>query len=267
MHITSLHNERVKAAARLRDRKGRDEQRRILIDGAREIGRALAAGVEVVELYYDAALQASPAGEELIAQVRQRQGMLLECTPAVFAKLAYGERQTGAVAVATTPPCSLQAFAEKQAARPPLVCVLEGVEKPGNVGAVLRTADAADVGGMIVADGGTDLFNPNAIRASAGAIFTVPVAAARTSETLRWLRDKQLQLVAACVDAATEYTAIDFTRPTAIILGSEAHGLSAAWHSGDIQPIRLPMCGAIDSLNVSVTAGVLFYEALRQRRA
>lgn len=267
MRITSPHNERLKAAVKLRDRKGRDEQGRMIIDGVREIRRALEAGIQIVELYYDESLAHSGDGADLLTQVERQQGALLECTPALFAKVAYGERQTGAVAVAKTPPCSLASLAERPLSPAALLCVLEGVEKPGNVGAVLRSADAAGVQGLIVADGGTDLFNPNAIRASAGAIFTLPLAAARGSQAREWLRARQFQLVAARVDATTDYTAIDFTRPTAIILGSEAHGLTPAWHADDIRPIRLPMCGQVDSLNVSTTAAILFYEALRQRSA
>jgi TrmH family RNA methyltransferase len=266
MRITSPHNERLKAAVKLRDRKGRDEQGRMIIDGLREIGRALEAGLQVVELYYDESLAGSNEGAKLLTQVERQQGALLECTPAVFAKIAYGERHSGAVAVASAPRCSLDRFAERQWPSAPLFCVLEGVEKPGNVGAVLRSADAAGVQGLIVADGGTDLFNPNAIRASAGAIFSVPLAAARGSQARDWLRARQFQLVAARVDAQDDYTAVDFARPTAIILGSEAHGLTAAWQADDIRPIRLPMCGQVDSLNVSITAAVLFYEALRQRQ-
>jgi TrmH family RNA methyltransferase len=139
------------------------------------------------------------------------------------------------------------------------------LEKPGNVGAMLRTADADGIHGLIVCGGRTDLYNPNAIRASLGAIFTVPVAAAGEAETIAFLRQLGLQILAARVDGAVSYTAVDYRPPSAIVLGSEAEGLSAAWQAPDIRAIRLPMLGQIDSLNVSVTAAVLFYEALRQR--
>jgi TrmH family RNA methyltransferase len=147
----------------------------------------------------------------------------------------------------------------------PLIAVLVGIEKPGNVGAVLRTADAAGVGALIVADGGTDLYNPNAIRASLGAIFTLPVCAATSVQAIAWLRSNQCQIVAARVDGSTPYTQIDFRGPTAIVLGGEAHGLSDQWRGDDITAVSLPMLGRVDSLNVSATAAVLFYEALRQR--
>ena len=143
--------------------------------------------------------------------------------------------------------------------------MLEGVEKPGNIGAVLRSADAAGVSALIVADGGTDLFNPNTIRASLGTIFTVPVCSASAAAVRDWLLAAKLAIFAARVDAEAIYSDADFTRPAAIVLGSEAAGLTGVWSGAGITPIRLPMKGAVDSLNVSATAAVLFYEALRQR--
>ena len=131
---------------------------------------------------------------------------------------------------------------------------------------MLRTADAAGVSAVIVADGGTDLFNPNAIRASLGAIFTVPVCAASSRETLEWLKEKGLAIFAARVDGAVDYTSVSYRGPAAIVLGSEARGLSPVWQVPEVTAIALPMRGVIDSLNVSATAAVLFYEAARQRR-
>ena len=140
------------------------------------------------------------------------------------------------------------------------------MEKPGNLGAVLRSADAAGVSAVIVADGRTDLYNPNAIRASLGTIFTLPVCEAASGEVLAWLRQRKYNIFAARVDGSVAYTAVDYRGPTAIVLGSEAAGLSSIWTGDDIQAVRLPMLGVADSLNVSVTAAVLFYEALRQRK-
>ena len=141
----------------------------------------------------------------------------------------------------------------------------KGVEKPGNLGAVLRSADGAGVDAVIAASPRTDLFNPNAIRASAGTVFTVPLAAAPTSEVLHWLRDRGLRIVAARVDAERLYTDVDLTGPIALVLGAEAEGLGGAWAADDIEAVRLPMLGVADSLNVSVSAAILFYEARRQR--
>ena len=148
-----------------------------------------------------------------------------------------------------------------------MVVVIEGVEKPGNVGAVLRSADGAGVDALIAADPRTDLFNPNAIRASAGTVFSVPLAAASATATIQWLRAHGLRIVAARPDADRLYTDADLTGPLVLALGSETDGLTDLWSEPDVEAVRLPMLGVADSLNVSVTAAILIYEALRQRGA
>lgn len=268
--ISSLQNPRVKEAARLRERRQRARRGLFLIDGARELGRALEAGIEIVEVFVCPERCATPQCRQLTARLAECGLPLVSVTPAVFAKLAYGERAEGLVGVARTPTRSL---ADLRLPAEPLVAVLEGIEKPGNVGAIVRSADAAGVSAVIVVDGGTDLYNPNAIRASMGTIFAVAVVAASKDELLDWIARERLAIVAARPDAATPYTAVDFRRPTAIVVGSEHAGLSAWWTRSAgaaraeqcVTSVRLPMCGAADSLNVSVTAAVLFYEALRQR--
>jgi RNA methyltransferase, TrmH family len=265
MNITSIQNPRVKAAAQLRERRGRDEQERIIIDGVREIGRALAAGVKLVELYYFDELCHSAEHERLIHQASVAGTELFAVTPRVMEKLAFGNRVEGVVAVAQPPQRKL---ADLPLAADALLAVVEGVEKPGNLGAILRTADAAGLAGLIVADGGTDLYNPNTIRASLGAIFTVPVCQVGSGETLDWLRAGGFRLVAARVDGPLLYTQYDFrVARTAIVLGSEARGLGPQWQGDAVTSIKLPMLGRVDSLNLSATAAVLFYEALRQRQA
>jgi len=180
-------------------------------------------------------------------------------------QLGWGELGWGGNLAATPMISSTAAPAAQSARIVPLVAVLEGVEKPGNVGAVLRSADAAGVSAVILADPRTDLYNPNAIRASLGTIFTMPVCEAAGGDVLARLREHKYSILAARVDGAVPYTEVDYRRPTAIVLGSEAEGLSPIWSGDDIRAVRLPMRGAADSLNVSVTAAVLFYEALRQR--
>jgi len=262
LNISSVRNPRVHAAARLRDRRHRTQQGQILIDGARELGRALDAGVQLVEVFVNEQ-HASDAVRSLRVRLAKSGTALVSVTAHVFEKLAYGDRADGIVAVARTPQASLAGL---QLPTCPIVAVLESCEKPGNLGAVLRSADAAGVAAVIVADPVTDLYNPNAIRASLGTIFSVPVAQGTAAETIEYLQAQQLAIVAARVDAARDYTAIDFRRPTAIVLGSEAAGLSDQWRRDDVAAVKLPMCGVADSLNVSATAAVLFYEALRQRR-
>lgn len=261
--ITSLQNPRVKAAARLRDRHGRDDQRRIIIDGAREIALALAARVSVLELYCFSGLCEDEDHRQLIAEADKQGAEIIEVAPHVMEKLAFGHRVEGVVAVASLPERKLT---ELKLGADPLVAVVEGVEKPGNLGAILRTADAAGVSALIVVDGRTDLFNPNAIRASLGAIFSVPVCEATGDLALAWLRERNFRLLAARVDGALEYMQVDYRGAVAVVLGSEARGLSARWATSDMQTVKVPMLGRVDSLNLSATAAVLFYEALRQRR-
>lgn len=261
--ITSVQNAQVKAAVKLRDRRGRTQQGRTIIDGLREIRRAIETGFPVETVYV---CPARLAGAEVEAfsrlMVRLPRAVTVEVTAEVMEKLAFGERMEGAVAVARLPERGL---AEIELPKCPLVVVLEKVEKPGNLGAVLRTMDAVGADLLISADGGTDLFNPNAIRASLGTIFSVPVVEATTAETLAFLREQGIAMLAARVDGSVPYTTIDLTKPAAIVLGSEANGLPESWQQPDVTNIHLPMRGIADSLNVSITAAVLLYEALRQR--
>jgi len=276
VEITSPANPRVKATVRLRQRRHRDKQQRIVIDGAREIRRALDAGVRPVEAFACDVILTESA-REVVDRLKQAGVELHDATPAVFDKLTFGDRAEGVVLVAEMPQPKL---ADIRLGDAPLVAVLEGVEKPGNAGAVIRSGDAAGLDAVILADSSQtpsgdesadaprpapDLYNPNTIRASLGTVFSLPVAAAPTDEVLGWLGAMGGQIVAARVDGSLPYDAVDFRRPTAIVLGSEAHGLSEAWHAAGIAAIRLPMRGVADSLNVSATAAVLFYEALRQR--
>lgn len=263
MFITSVSNPRVKAAARLRDRRGRNDQGRIIIDGVREISLALAAGVELAELFFFPELCQDAGHQAILERAGQGSTELIEVSPPVMEKLAYGNRVEGIVAVATAP---RRALADLMLPANAFVAVVEGVEKPGNLGAILRTADAASVAAVIVAGGATDLYNPNAIRASLGAIFTVAVCCASAGQTLDWLRRRSSRIFAARIDGAIDYTAVDFRGSAAIVLGSEASGLTSTWHGEDVVAVKLPMLGQVDSLNLSATAAVLFYEALRQRR-
>jgi TrmH family RNA methyltransferase len=261
--ITSLQNQRVKDAAKLRERRERRKQGRILIDGAREIRLAIEGRVELSEVFVCESLCHSSDCLRLLEQLATLPIQQSRVAAAVFEKLAFGDRAEGVLAVAKTPQRQLS---DLVLPRSPLVAVLEGTEKPGNIGAVLRSADAAGVSALIVADPRTDLFNPNTIRASLGTIFTVPVCCAPASEVRDWLVEHRLGIFAARVDAKTLYTDADFKRPAAIVLGSEAEGLSSIWSGPNVTPLRLPMRGRSDSLNVSATAAVLFYEALRQRQ-
>jgi TrmH family RNA methyltransferase len=262
-HITSRQNARVKEAAKLRDRKARERQGRFVIDGAREIQRAIDVGVEIVEAFVCEPTCVDDDARRAATQLRSMAADFATVTVDVFEKLCFGDGRDGLVAVAATPRRLLDQITLPTA---PLVAVLESLEKPGNVGAVLRSADGAGVDAVIVADPRTDLFNPNTIRASLGAVFGVGVCTATAAETLAWLRGLGVTIFAAKPQAAVEYTAANYRGGAAIVLGCEAEGLSAIWSAADATAVRLPMRGAVDSLNVSAAAAVLFYEAQRQRR-
>jgi TrmH family RNA methyltransferase len=260
--ITSRQNPQVKEAVRLRDGHERRRQRQFIIDGAREILRALDSGVRPLKAFICEELCQSTDCLNAKAALENHASEVVQVSTDVFAKLAFGDRNEGIVVVAEAPPLTL---ANLQLPANPLVAVLEGVEKPGNVGAILRSADAAGVDAVIIADGRTDLYNPNTIRASLGTVFRQNICEASSAEAIEWLRSKELKIIAARPDAATLYTNANLRTGVAIILGSESAGLTGAWNAADVAAVRLPMHGLADSLNVSTTAAVLFYEARRQR--
>jgi TrmH family RNA methyltransferase len=260
--LTSTANPRVKAAVALRDRRERDRTGLTIVDGVRELRRGLEAGASVVEAFICEPLLAGADARAVLDRLTERGVTVHLVTETVFARIGFGERAEGAIGVVRIPSLELGNLALPE---DPLVVVIEGVEKPGNLGAVLRSADGAGADAVIAADPRTDPFNPNAIRASSGTVFTVQLAAASTLATLDWLRSRGIRIVAARVDGERLYTDADLSGPVAIAFGAESEGLSAAWSATGIEPIRLPMLGAADSLNVSVSAAVVLYEARRQR--
>lgn len=265
--ITSRHNPRVKNAAALRNRKARDARGETLVYGPRESLRALQAGAECVEAYVCPELLRGGDAEAAIAALHKSQAQVFETTAEVFEKLAYGDRLDGVVSVVRTTQRELadlsRGILSNEAA--PLVAVIEGVEKPGNLGAVLRSADGAGLDAVVLADPVIDLYGPNVIRASTAAVFKPNIAVTTAAETRAWLLELGVPIYATRPDATEDYTAADFSGGGAILLGAESTGLTSAWQGTEICAIRLPMRGVADSLNLSTTAAVLFYEALRQR--
>ncbi|MFL5727456.1 MAG: TrmH family RNA methyltransferase [Chloroflexota bacterium] len=263
--LTSLTNPRIKAAIRLRDRREREATGKSIVDGPRELLRALDAGVVVDEAFVCDRLVRTDEARAAVARLAASAGFT-SVSEAVIAKLAFGDRSDGVVAIVRIPSTSLGELG--RFLRPEsLIVVVESVEKPGNLGAILRTADGAGADAVVAADARTDLFNPNAIRASLGTIFTVPVAAASSAEVLAWLAARGTRIVAARVEAERQYTDCDLRGAVALVLGSEAEGLRTDWDDPRVETVRIPMRGTADSLNVSVAAAVLLYEALRQRTA
>ncbi len=264
--ISSPQNERIKDVARLEKRAERDRRRLTLVEGAREASRALAAGIVPVEAYLCRARAHAPETAAAIDALERldaaRRTRLYEVTPEVFARMAVREESGGLLLVIPYLQHTLDSLPQND---PAFLAVIEGVEKPGNLGAILRTADAAGVDGVIVSAGATDLHNPNVVRASLGTLFTVPLCEAPPPETIAWLRARRIAIVATLPDAPTRYTAVDLRRPTAVVMGSEAHGLSDPWRSAADALVSIPMHGAADSLNLATATALLLYEVVRQR--
>ena len=260
--ITSSRNARVKAAIKLRERRGRDKQGRIVVDGLREIGHALAGGVEFIEVFTCEALLESPVARDLLSRLEQSGVERIEVTTQLWEKLTFGNRQDGLLAIATPAEHHL---VDLPTGNDLFLVVLDGVEKPGNVGAVVRSADAAGADAVILTEPATDIFNPNAIRASIGTMFRLPVVAVRRAEAITWLLTNHVNTFLTRVGDGTPYTQRGYVDSCAIVFGSEAIGLSAEWSDPSFMNIQLPMHGAADSLNVSAAAAAVLYEVVRQR--
>jgi TrmH family RNA methyltransferase len=265
LRITSPDNPKVKDAIRLRSRRARTTSRRLLVEGRREVRRALDAGLPIEHLFVEdtGPAGADPAVVSLARSAEQAGARIFPVNAAVSAKLALREGAEGVVAVfgmPDAPPGRLR-LPER-----PLVLAASAIEKPGNVGALLRSADAFGVSAFVT-EGGTDLWNPNVIRASLGCVFTVPVAALPAGELVPWLRALSLRVIAATPDAAAAPSEVDFRGAVAILVGSEESGLPSSVLASADARVRIPMRGHADSLNVSVSAGILLYEADRQRAA
>jgi TrmH family RNA methyltransferase len=258
--ITSLQNPSIKNVVKLSKARERMEQQRFVIEGARELSLALEGGYEVVELYVCRELFATTRYPGVLTAVPKK--AVVEVSHEVFRKMVYRENSDGVVALARPKEHGL---GNLKLSESPFVIILEAVEKPGNLGAVLRTADAAGVDAVVVCDPRTDLYNPNVVRSSIGTLFTVQTARCTSAEALEWLRENGIASYAAELQAAEWYQDVDFTAPSAIVMGTEAEGLTDFWIDNATKRIKIPMRGKIDSLNVSVSTAVLTFEAMRQR--
>jgi len=257
-HITSTQNSKIREILGLEKARERKARGVFVIEGVRETTLAVAGGYRIQvlvvceDLYPD--WQQHPAAATA--------GSVLTVTKEVFSKVAIREGSGGLLAVAAMKPHTLDQLKPGPC---PLLLVLESVEKPGNLGAILRTADAAGVDAVIVCDPQTDLYNPNAIRSGIGCLFTVPVAVATSAETIRWLKDRGIRIWATHLQGSVPYDTIDYLQPSAIVMGTEATGLSDQWVKAADSCIIIPMRGQIDSMNVSTAAAVVVFEAMRQR--
>jgi TrmH family RNA methyltransferase len=263
--VTSLTNPRVKEAVRLRQRSHRDEQGLMLVEGFRELKRALDNGYRPSDIFYCESLFLKGTHEpDLVERARAAGAQAISCTAEVFAKLAYRDRPEGLLAVG---PQLRRSPDDLHPADPALVIVAQAIEKPGNLGTILRSADAAGVHAVLVCDRCTDLHNPNVVRASLGTLFSVPVAECDTASALAFCRRHGCRILAASPHAERLHTEADLAAPVAIVVGTEQYGLSDAWMSAADLRVRIPMLGQADSLNVASATTILLYEAVRQRLA
>jgi TrmH family RNA methyltransferase len=260
--ITSLQNPRLKRLVRLRDRRSRDEEHAFLVEGYREVRRALERKVALEELYFSRDWFLGENEPALLATAEAAGTKLFELSKDAFAKIAYRERPDGILAVA---PQWRRTLAELTLAANPFVLVVEAIEKPGNLGTILRSADAAGCDAVIVCDPVTDLFNPNVVRASTGVLFSVPCVVEESPAVLAWLRGRGMKTVATTPAATEVYSDCDLSGPLAVVMGSEQYGLSEFWLKNADLPVRIPMAGQADSLNVAMAALVTLFEAVRQR--
>ena len=263
LHITSAANPRLKALATLRRRRGREQTGQTLVEGYDELGLALSAGVRPETLFLCAELMADPARQEDVVEAAAAAGAeVITLSRPAFEKVAYREGADGFLAVV---PAVFASPEDLRLPDQPLLLIAEGVEKPGNLGAMLRTSDAAGVDAFVAADPVTDWGNPNVVRASKGTVFSVPVAAAPTAATLQWLSARGVRLVATTPDTETLHTDVDLTGPVAIAVGTEKTGLTDEFlDTADVR-VRIPMSGKVNSLNVGTSAAIVLYEAIRQR--
>lgn len=262
--IKSLQNPKIKNAVKLADRKTRNDTGLFLIEGYRELKRAVDSGVVIRTLFFCPKLFLGTNEDALIEQIRKSGAETLRCGDDVFHKLSYRDRPDGLVAIAVQMQRQLRDLVTK---KDPFLVIAEAIEKPGNLGTILRSADAAGVDGVIVCDRCTDIYNPNVVRASVGTLFTIPVVEATSVETLRWLQERKIKVIAATPSAEKEFTNTDLTGGVAIAVGTEQIGLSEAWmKSADIQ-VRIAMNGVADSLNVATATTLILYEVVRQRKS
>lgn len=265
--ITSLQNPRVKLLVKLRDRRPRDEAGVFMVEGYRQIRRALEKNIRLTELYYSPDWFLGENETALIERARQAGAQLFELSKDAFAKVAYRERPDGLLAIAPQWKRTLADIPAPSAGKAPFLLVVEAIEKPGNLGTILRSADAAGVDALVVCDPVTDLFNPNVVRASTGVLFSVPVIIAGSTEVHEWLRAQGIRSVATTPSADALYTDTDLRGPLAIVMGSEQYGLSDYWLKEADLRVVIPMAGQADSLNVAMATIITLFEAVRQRGA
>lgn len=260
--ITSVTNPRIKQLVKLRNRRHRDASGVFLIEGYRELTRAVESGLALREVYVCPDLFLGENETDLIERAQAGGALRVDVGAEAFRKVSYRDRPEGLIGLADQFPTTLDQLAPSSN---PLILVVESIEKPGNLGTMLRTADAAGVDAVVVCEPTTDPFNPNVVRASLGCLFLVPLAVTSTPEAIDWLAQAGITTLAAAPAASQPHWQADFRGPSAIAVGSEQYGLSDTWLREAGNQIRIPMGGHVDSLNAAMAAGIVLFEAVRQR--
>lgn len=265
LSITSAANERVKNVLSLYNRRDRDRENLFIIEGFREAFRAVQGGVQIVELFFCKKLFLGTHEGDLLDTCQERGATLIELPEVLFRKVSYRDRPDGIIAVAQKMNYDLSSIALSWKSGVPLVVIAEAIEKPGNLGTIIRSSDAAGVDLVIVANACTDIYNPNVVRASVGTLFTLPVVEATNEEALSFCKKQSLQMIATVPDGAFVYTDVPMTGPLGIVVGTEQLGLSSFWKNECHSRVKIPMHGVADSLNVATATTLFLFEAARQR--
>ena len=261
--ITSPQNSYIKELVQLKEKsRTRKKTQTFLIEGLREISLAIKGKYQIQKILVVSSIVNDEEIKSIIDQVNL-ETEIIEISKEVYKKLALRESTEGVIAIAESKELSLKTI--QLSNNNPLILVAEAPEKPGNIGAILRTADAAGVDAVFIANPKTDMYNPNIIRSSVGCIFTTAIATGTTSEIITFLRENSIHIYGAALTASVKYQTIDYKQPSAIVVGTEATGLSDEWLENTTKNIIIPMQGTIDSMNVSVSAAIIIFEAVRQR--
>ncbi len=263
LEITSHQNQRIKNIVKLKNRRTRDKVQKTLLEGYRLISRAIDANFSIEECYFSPSMFLGENENSLLDKLYQKGVKLFKVPESILQKMSYRDRPEGLIALS---PIKKHDLENMPIIKNGLYLVVEAIEKPGNLGSILRSADASGVNGLIVCDKTTDLYNPNVLRASTGAIFYVPIAECTSEEAIKWLHSNNINTLAATPHAKDSYDNIDMTKSIAIVTGTEQYGLSPLWMNNSKIKTRIPMCGQIDSLNVAIATSILLFEASRQRR-
>lgn len=257
--IESVQNPFIKSLVQLQEKaKVRKQEGKFLIEGKREIELALKGGYEIETILFLPEI----ISENQLSELTTKHLNVIEISKEVYQKLAYRDTTEGLLAVAKTKKLNLS---ELKLSKNPLILVAEAIEKPGNLGAILRTADAANIDAVIIANPKTDLYNPNIVRSSVGCLFTRQIATGTSEEVVQFLKENNINFYSATLQNSNSYHVEDYTQPTALVVGTEATGLTEIWRTESTQNVVIPMQGEIDSMNVSVAAAILLFEAKRQR--